>query len=60
VSVDLVARAGAAAADLQPDQILDLIWYLLWISHFRRWQHADELLEVVDRPTPVVLPWDRG
>jgi len=32
----MIERAGEASRGLTSDEILDLIYYLLWISHYRR------------------------
>ncbi|HYW87945.1 MAG TPA: hypothetical protein VFB50_09260 [Chloroflexota bacterium] len=34
------ARIRAAVDGLSADEILDLIFYLLWVAHFRRYRDA--------------------
>lgn len=44
---DFEDRIRIAVAGLEADEVLDLIWYLLWYAHFKR-QRERELARVDD------------
>jgi len=43
-------RIRYAVKGLSPDEILDLVWYLMWVAHYRRLDlKATPYRDVIDR-----------